>query len=527
MNDRQASVEAAASGAAGASVPAPPWLARALAATREMTYPQYLLHRRGEVPDRVALVFRDRSWTYRQFADAVDATAQHLAADHGVAAGRHVVMKVDNSDAYVIAYFAVMTLGAVAVPINPKLTPAEVAFVLEDTEPQLFICDGEPVPAPTPQAQVDALIRTQPRAPAVFATVDTDVPAVIFYTSGTTGRPKGVIHTHRTLVATAHQAAHAWGYAKDGLTNLAVTPLFHVAAHAWAYPTWAHVGTLVIDTYGTDRMFELIQRHRVQGFGCVPSMLMMMMRSEQRARVTLDTVHNVRFGASPMPPDKLRDVQAMFPNALLYHGMGQTESGGTISVLDGKLALEKVGSTGLPLPGCEVRIVDENSVDLPAGVPGEVLARGPHVMAGYFRREQATAETLRDGWLYTGDVGYRDADGYIYLVDRKKDMIIRGGENIYSVEVENVLLQHDAVPACAVIGLRDELLGEKVCVVIGTPPPADPDAVAAALKAFCRGHLAAFKVPEVFLFWPELPQTATGKIQKAALRQQAEQQLAR
>lgn len=503
----------------------PSWFGEALAAAGHLSYPQYLFHRAAEVPDHTALIHRDRRWTYRELVGAVAATAGSLRAH----AGQRIVLNVDNGDTYVIVYLAALAAGCVVVPVNPKLTASELAYLIGDAEAALYLHD-EAAAAGVPALQhllrdhVPEMVRAEglvvrgdeglsPQA------VDVDAPAAIFYTSGTTGHPKGVVHTHRTLVAGALQAAHAWGYAHDGLVNLAVTPMFHIAAHSWAFPTWAHVGTLVVDSYGTERVFRLIEEHRVNGFGCVPSMLMMMLRSEHREGSDLRSVTNVRFGASPMPPDRLRDVQALFPNASLYHGMGQTESCGTISVLPPELALERAGSTGVPLPGCEVRIVDDEDRDVPTGTAGEVLARSPSVMQGYFRRDEATRETLRGGWLHTGDVGYLDEQGLVWLVDRKKDMIIRGGENIYSVEVENVLLQHADVPACAVIGLPDEVLGERVCAVIATPEPADPARMADMLKTWCRERLAAFKVPEVVTYLPQMPQTATGKVQKAALRE--------
>ncbi|OZI17382.1 hypothetical protein CAL18_14720 [Bordetella genomosp. 7] len=513
----------------------PTWLADALHVHRNHSYPEYILHRRQSLAHRTALVFENRKLSYEQLAASVDSAAGILQRHYGLRAGDRVVICAENSDLYVIAYFAVLRAGCVAVPVNPKLTPHELAYLVNDCSAALFMHAGLPAEflgqlaglfdRQVPLATLDLAPTGDAQDHTAPETPDPDAAAVIFYTSGTTGKPKGVIHTHRTLIAGALQAAHAWGYAREDLVNLAITPLFHVASHSWSYPTLAHGGTLVVDTYSTERIFDLIERHRVQGFGCVPAMLLMMLRSEARVGRDLSSVINVRFGASPMPAERLAEVQGLFPNAQLYHGMGQTESCGTISVLPGALALDKAGSTGWPLPGCEVRIVDDEGRDVAPGERGEVLARSPSVMIGYFGRTQETQETLRDGWLHTGDVGYRDAQGLIYLVDRKKDMIIRGGENIYSVEIEHVLALHARVESCAIIGMPDDLMGERVGAVVvvrGGQPEAGgvSQSLADELKAWCRARLAHFKVPEEIFFVNSLPQTATGKIQKGVLRQQ-------
>jgi long-chain acyl-CoA synthetase len=300
--------------------------------------------------------------------------------------------------------------------------------------------------------------------------------------------------------------------------------MFHVASHAWGYPALAHGGTLVVDRFRTETIFELLERHRVNGFGCVPSMLLMMLRHERRGEYDLTSVTNVRFGASPMPPDKLQDVRQLFSNASLYHGFGQTESGGTITVLPSSQAFIKAGGTGYPLPGCEIRIIDADGCDAPPGIAGEILAKGPNTMLEYFGKPEATAETLAEGWLHTGDIGYLDQDGCLFLVDRKKDMIIRGGENIYSVEIENVLRTNSDVIECAVIGVPDSIFGENVCAVVVADTQAR-EKLTLELLDLCRSQLARFKVPASIVFVSDLPKTSTGKIQKSVLKRQLAPQL--
>ena len=501
------------------------WLEESLSPYVMDSFPVFL-RKRMIHPDKPALIACSRTHSYAALHDAIDATAQTLIASHGISLGDRVMVNMENSDRMMICYLAIHRAGAVAVPVNPKLVERELRFMVSDATPRLYICDADRVVAAEAFCSefgvevIDgALVQGDaPHAGRPLPEFPPDAPASIFYTSGTTGAPKGVIHTHATLKAGAFASAAGWGYDFPH-TLIAVTPYFHVAAHGWFYPLLAFDGTLVVDTFRTERCFELIERHRPQAFNAVPAMLLMMATSEHRAKYDTSSVECVCFGASPMPPEKLSAVQALFPNARFWHGMGQTESGGTISVLPPEFAFSKNGSTGMPIPGCEVRITDDAGNDMPRGEAGEVLARGLQLMAGYLNRPDATEATLSGGWLHTGDVGYVDDDGCIYLVDRKKDMIIRGGENIYSVEIENLIMSHAGVVSCAIVGLPDPLLGEKICAAIQLQDPEGEPPIA-ELTQLCRSELAAFKVPEIWRVVSDLPRTATGKVQKAALRKE-------
>ena len=502
------------------------WLAEQVASFQADSYPGFLRKRMVE-PDKTALIFEGRSLSYCELHDAIELTARKMIGHHGLRRGDRVVINMENSDRMIICYLAVLAAGAVAVPINPKLVEREVRFILSDATPKLYLADADK--AETAKAFAGEYNTTIEDASVLLGRpVDEGVaippaipddPASIFYTSGTTGAPKGVIHTHTTLKHGAFQCAVGWVHDFPH-TALAVTPFFHIAAHGWFYPIWIYNGTLVVDTFKTERCFELIERHRIQSFNGVPAMLLMMASSDHRHKYDLSSITNVCFGASPMPPEKLAAVQDLFPNAAFWHGYGQTEAHGTICVLPADLAFTKNGSVGFTVPSCEVRIVDEQDIDVPQGEHGEVTARGPQIMVGYLNRPEATAETLAGGWLHTGDLGYVDEDGCIYLVDRKKDMIIRGGENVYSVEIENLLITHEALQGCAVIGMPHPLLGEQICaaLVLRNPDKADLGDLTAELTALCRRELAHFKVPEMWKVVDSLPTTATGKIQKAILR---------
>jgi acyl-CoA synthetase (AMP-forming)/AMP-acid ligase II len=344
-----------------------------------------------------------------------------------------------------------------------------------------------------------------------------DMAAALYYTSGTTGQPKGVVHTHASLIADALQSPPSWEYAFEGVRSLAITPLFHIAAHTIFFPVLFLGGTLIVDAYNTEQTLAQIGAEDVNAFFAVPSILLLMVDRARTAGRILPGVKTVMFGAAPMTISKLGEVRALFPNAALVHGMGQTESGGTLVTLPGVAAEARAGSVGLPMPGVEVAIFDSADRPVPVGQVGELVARGPNLMLGYYRNDEATRATLANGWLHTGDLGYQDAQGLVTLVDRKKDMIIRGGENIYSCEVEQVLLRHPAIKAVAVVGQSDVIFGEQVAAFV-VADPALPRPGVEELAAHCRFSLADYKVPVTIRFADALPLTATGKIRKAELR---------
>ncbi|WP_172317381.1 class I adenylate-forming enzyme family protein [Paraburkholderia solitsugae] len=493
------------------------------------TYTGLLRERAQQRLAQRALVYRGRTMTYAELLDAVDGARQVLR-ERGVGEQQVVALLMNNSDHYMVWYLAALGLGAVAVPLNNRLVAGELAFILEHSQSVLTITEpafatvlgqvreahGLAVPdlvvdVETPVTLAGA--RRYQEEPDVGASA----PAAFYYTSGTTGKPKGVVHTHASLMADAMQSPGAWEYDHDRARLLAVTPLFHIAAHTCFFPVLFVGGTLYIDNYGTERAIDLIRRESITALFAVPSILMLMVDKARVLGVILDSVRTLDFGAAPMTIARLGEVQALFPNAALVHGMGQTESGGTLVTLPGDVAMERAGSVGLPMAGVEVAIFDGDDREVPRGQVGELVARGPNVMLGYLRDEAATAATLRNGWLHTGDLGYQSEEGLITLVDRKKDMIIRGGENIYSCEVEQVLLKHPLVKAAAVVGQLDALFGEQVCAFVSTDPELRPPSVD-ELLAHCRGRLADYKVPVTFRFIEEMPLTSTGKIMKGELR---------
>lgn len=492
-----------------------------------MTFTDMVARAAAEYPSKVAIVHHGRILTYAQLMRKVNAARTWLTRQAGVKPGDSVALLVDNSDHYPIWYFGVLAAGAVAVPINPKLVARELAYMIGDAAPVLIV----------QETRFDQLIEdalklaetTLPRfnvdrdPPPPYAGewqpttgIDCHAPAAIYYTSGTTGSPKGVIHTHYSLMAGAVLCPEAWEHAGPDSRFLACTPMFHIASHVFFLVIFTLGATLVVDNYQTERTMRQIAGHGIDAFFAVPSQLLMMEQHPLKAELDFSGVKVVGFGAAPMAMDRLQAVQDMFPNAGLVHCMGQTESCGMIVALSSEEAFAKIGSVGLPVPGNQIRVVDTDDNDVAQGAVGELISRGPQNMVGYLNRPEATEETLRGGWLHTGDLGYLDEDGYLFLVDRAKDMIIRGGENIYSTEVEDVVYMMDGVSLCAVIGVPDKLFGEEVGVFI---LPKDGTSISAEdVQKHCRENMAGYKVPRIIEFVDGFAMTATGKIQKGDLR---------
>lgn len=493
------------------------------------TYTRFLRERSLQWAAKPALIFGKRQLTYEDLWSRVD-RARMALHNKGVKPGQVVALLMTNSDHYVVWYLAVLGMGAIAVPLNNRLVAREAAYILNHSESKLLLTEPEFEQllrdvvrhhgVEIPKIILDCADEQSGLAGAGYQLeplVEFGAPAALYYTSGTTGQPKGVIHTHQSLIADALQSPQAWEYDFDGVRSLAITPLFHIASHTIFFPVLFLGGVLVVDSYGTQSTIELIREQEINAFFAVPSILLLMVDKAKSMGVTLTSMRTLMFGAAPMTISKLADVQSLFSNARLIHGMGQTESGGTLVTLPSVAATAHAGSVGFAMAGVEVAIFNERDEQVPAGQVGELVARGPNVMQGYFRDEKATRDTLRNGWLHTGDLGYLDAEGLVTLVDRKKDMIIRGGENIYSSEVEQILLKHPAVKVAAVVGQPDSLFGEQVAAFLVTDPDL-PVLTVDALVEHCRRYLADFKVPVTFRFLSEMPLTATGKIKKGDLR---------
>jgi acyl-CoA synthetase (AMP-forming)/AMP-acid ligase II len=471
--------------------------------------------------DKTALVFGAETMTFAEVDRRADQFAQALL-DAGLRPGDRVALLLPNGLQMAEAYFGTARAGVVAVPLNTRWAPAELAFALKDAEPRLVIADAEwarelPETVPTVTAaewarRVDAASAHDPGI--VVAEAD---PCVIMYTSGTTGKPKGAVRSHRSNVMVALILVSELGLSADDV-GMALLPMFHVNSMWFVTLSLAIGATCVIyphRTFHPAHVIEELNRRKVTYSMFVPSMLTFLADAVERGM--LDPTHLRVAMTSSAPLDaSLRDrLLRLFPRAGLYDIYGATEYGG-VTVIRHQPG-GALGTVGWPVLGQRIRIVDEQGRDVPPGSVGEVYVEGPTLMTEYWRRPDETAAAFRDGFLTVGDMGYLDEAGRLVLVDRKQDRIIVAGENVYPTEVENVLLSHPAVALAAVIGVPDARRGEAVVAVVVPREGAAVDVD--ALQALCREQLADYKRPRTIAIWPDLPLGPAGKVVRRAVRE--------
>jgi long-chain acyl-CoA synthetase len=472
-------------------------------------------------PDTVALRQDDRQLSYAQLDERSNRVAQALIAS-GLRAGSRVAYLGRTAPEAIELLLGASKMGAVAVPLNWRLSPRELAQVLADSRAPLLLADrayasvaGELAAAAgievilVPDDYERRLAAHEPRDPGGRGEPG-DV-AVQLYTSGTTGVPKGVLTTHRNLAAAAATSVR-WGFDSETV-SLTPLPLFHIGGIGWAYcGLWHGATTILVAEFDAGRVLDLLEHRRVTNAVFVPTMLQMLMAVPGAAERDYTALRTIAYGASPITTPVLKAALRTF--GCDFIGIyGLTESTGGVVQLDpsdhdpGGPRERLLRSVGRPYPWVQLRIVD-----------GEVWLRAPNVMAGYFNRPAETAAALTpEGWLRTGDGGYLDDEGYLFLTDRVKDMIVSGGENVYPIEVEEVLAAHPAVAEVAVIGVPDRRWGETVKALVVRRDGLSP--TPEELVAFARGRLAGYKLPRSVDFVEELPRTPTGKVRKAALRE--------
>ena len=492
--------------------------------------PELLKQRVSAAPDKPFLFSEadKRQFTYKEFEAAVTRTANMLAAN-GVQKGDVVSLLLPNSVEYVIAYFACWQRGALAGPINSLLKSQEIAYVISNSEAKALLVNSEFVPV-VESVQKDlptlqAIIRFDDESEATrgyssdteaATEVDLDQEAIIIYTSGTTGKPKGCLLTHGNVIANARQITSWLGFTeKDRL--LTIMPLFHMNAVSVTTMSALYAGgsTVVSPKFSASRFWQIISDYEITSFGSVATMLSMLLSTYPDgipAGLKTDQLRFAMCGSAPVPAEVLRRFEDTF-NCLVIEGYGLSESTcrSTFNPPDQR---RRPGSCGLPI-GNEMRVVDDEDREVPEGELGEIVLRGENILKGYYKNNAANDTAFRNGWFHTGDIGYRDKDGFFYIVDRKSDMIIRGGENIYPREIDEVLYQHPDVAAAAVVGVPDTLYGEEVAAVIVLKPGAKTSEQ--QVIDYCKGRLADFKCPKTVHFMEDIPKGPTGKLLKREL----------
>ena len=494
-------------------------------------------------PSAVATVFGSRRQTWSQIGDRSARLAGALQ-QLGMQKGDRVGLLAQNTDRYLEYMVGVWWGGGALNPVNVRWSPAEVAFSLDDCDTQILLIDdnfaawGEDLKARSkslrqliyvgdgkpPEGVLDCNTLLAVADPIPDCRSGGEDLAGVFYTGGTTGFPKGVMLSHNALLGNALGCLLEVDFAEDEII-LAVAPMFHQAGMCMVIRALVRgCRTVFVEIFDPPKVLEAISTERASFTLMVPTMLQRLIDCPGFAEFDVTSMRHIIYGASPISETLLGRLLKLLPSVSFYQGYGMTETGGPYTVLPSwchRSATEsdrrRLRSAGRPVWGMEMRIVDIDGGDVPTGTVGEIASRGISIMQGYWKREKETSAAFRDGWLRSGDMGFVDEDGFVYIVDRLKDMIVTGGENVYSAEVENALSRHPAVASCAVIGIPSERWGEQVHAVVVLVDGQQADA--AELREFCKQHIAGYKCPASVEFRDSLPLSGAGKLLKHVLRE--------
>jgi len=499
---------------------------------------EMLRWRTRQNPDQLAIRHGTRETTYRELDRRSNLVANALLRA-GLQPHQRVAVLDQGHDQFFEVLFGIAKAGGVFTPVNWRLAPPEIAFVINDSEaPVLFVGDVFAQSVAAIQGDLttvrhivrwgdaldpawtgyDEFLAGAPDVDPQRDTPPTDT-AWQLYTSGTTGHPKGAEITHLNLYETASLGAQGFGGIQAGDVGLVCMPLYHIGGSGWALCLVLAGATMVVTREANPgEILELIDRYDINHAFMVPALMNFLLQHPRCKDTDFSSLKAIVYGASPIPEELLKACIATF-RCQLIQAYGLTETTGAVVLLparDHTPGSPRLRACGLPIFGCDVRVVDEKGNTCGPHQVGEILIRGASVMKGYWRRSEATAQAIRDGWFYTGDAGYVDVDGYLYIHDRVKDMIVSGGENVYPAEVESVLFAHPGVADAAVIGVPDDRWGEAVKAVVVRA--AGSAVTAEDLVAHCQGKLAGYKRPRSVDFVDALPRNPTGKILKRELR---------
>jgi long-chain acyl-CoA synthetase len=473
-----------------------------------------------DCPERLAVSSGATRLTFRELHARVTRIVAALS-EHGFAAGDRLALLLPNQTEYLELVYACAWLGVIAVPLNTRFSALEIDRVLADARPRGLIRHSS-LPAPQVQLKWERILDKEPLTLRDGAPpepiYDPQAVLALIYTSGTTGRPKGVMLTHAATLANVDHINY-WMPCHDGGVYLHAAPVFHIADFPFIFAA-AVFGTCQVTTpkFSPATFCETVQREHVSSTVLVPTMINLLAQFADVGRYDLTSLKRLGYGGSPIAPEVIHRTRAVLPHLKLLQVYGLSETGFLTALQDHEHTPNRLLSCGRPAPGIDVRVVDENGKELGIGQPGELVARGTNVMRSYWNNAEETAGAFRNGLFRTGDVGYQDAEGYLYILDRLKDIIVTGGENVYGGEVEAVLYTHPAVREAAVFGIPDPKWGELVMACVVTKPGMTlscDDVI-----AHCRAALATYKIPRRVEFSrEELPKTGSGKILKRTLRE--------
>ena len=471
-------------------------------------------------PERTALAANSTRSTFRELDDRVGRIAAALTK-HGFKAGDRLAILLPNEPEYIKLVYACAWLGVTTVPLNTRLAVKEIDNILVDAQPRGLIRHSS-LPVPSAYLSWQLVLDQEPLDIQSDSIPDPiyhpDAILTLIYTSGTTGRPKGVEMKHSNILENVYHTSF-WLPLDEGAAHLHAAPIFHIADFPFMFGAPAF-GACQVTTpkFNPQAFCETVQRESITHTVLVPTMINMLTQSPELQKYDLTTLRYLGYGGSPMPPELVHRTRQILPKVKLVQVYGLSEAGFLTGLLDHEHTEDKLTSCGRPSMGIDVRVVDPTGKDVETGKTGELVARGANIMRGYWNNTEETKSAFRNGFFRTGDVGYQDANGYFYILDRLKDMIVTGGENVYSGEVEAVIYTHPAVREVAVFGIPDPKWGELVmaCVVLKPGKTLSAD----ELIAYCRRSLANYKIPRRIEFLDtELPKSGSGKILKKVLRE--------
>jgi acyl-CoA synthetase (AMP-forming)/AMP-acid ligase II len=514
-----------------------------IAMSRELLLGETLARNARKCPDLEAVIFGNRRITYRELDERVNRLANVLLSA-GIMQGDSIGLLMQNRQEMLEIFFAAAKIGAVNVPVNTRLSPREMVYILQDAEVKvLFFAEGfmeavEKIRGELPGVGRYVLVGEEdrgtwdhyegilaggsPNRPEIRLRDDQE--AFIIYTAGTTGKPKGAVLTHKNLVvnsmANIQEASLSLPRRADlpfiAPKVMSVTPFFHIAGVLGVVKNMVSLTPMIVMEFNPLELLKTMEAEKATYLFLVPAMWLLVMNHPDFKKYDVRSLRTAAYGADITPNSLKERILESFPNAALYEAFGQTEMTATAVLMKHQDALRKEGSVGQPLSNVEIRVVDDHMHDVGVNEVGEIVYRGPGLFKGYYRNPEETEKAFEGGWFHSGDLVRRDAEGFLYVVDRKKDMIISGGENIYSAEVEAVLRDNPKVREAAVVGVPDPKWGEAVKAFVVLEP--NQSASAEEIIGYCAENLARFKRPKSVEFLSALPRSATGKVLKRELR---------